>query len=186
MVLEVFFNALDVVFEPLLILFKDQPFMVILLIAAAIAFITTLANKLLVNQDRLEYLKKEMQGFQQEMMEARKTNDPQAMAKVQKKQAEFMDLQKEMMTMSFKPMLVTFVPIIIVFWWLAQSALNTVVVKLPTIAYYVLLVPLWHMFYHPAPTTPPMAIEWLGWYILCSFGLSMLFRKILGIKGQGM
>ena len=54
---------------------------------------------------------------------------------------------------------------------------------LPQIAYYVLLVPIWHMFYHTAATTPYGAIEWLGWYILCSFAMSQIFRKLMGLKG---
>lgn len=180
MVLEIVFNALDVIFSPIM---GFNPIYSIFIIATIIAFVITLANKLLVDQDRLEYLRKEMQDFQQQMMQARKSNDPKALEKVQKNQAKFMDLQREMMTNSFKPMIVTFLPIILIFWWMAQSKLNSVVVILPKVAYYVLLVPLWHMFYHPAPTTPEFAIEWLGWYILCSFGMSMLFRKFLGLKG---
>ncbi|WP_414469314.1 DUF106 domain-containing protein [Methanobacterium sp. ACI-7] len=162
------------------------PILFIVIIAIVISLITSLAQKLLVNQDRLVYLQKEMKEFQQEMMEARKTNDPKALDKVQKKQMEFMGLQKEMMTMSFKPMIVTFLPIIIIFWWISQNTLlNTIVVKLPAVAYYVLLVPLFHLIYAPSPGVTGMTIEWLGWYILCSFGFSLLFRKLLGIKSGG-
>ncbi|MBM4240110.1 MAG: DUF106 domain-containing protein [Euryarchaeota archaeon] len=181
MVLEVLFNALNVVFSPIMGL---QPIYSIFIIAAIIAFVITLANKLLVNQDRLEYLKKEMQAFQQETMQARKTGDQKALDRVQKKQMEFMSLQREMMTMSFKPMIVTFLPIILIFWWMAQSKLNVAIVKLPAVAYYVLLVPLWHMFYHPAYVISyPYHIEWLGWYVLCSFAMSTIFRKFMGLKG---
>jgi uncharacterized membrane protein (DUF106 family) len=28
-----------------------------------------------------------------------------------------------------------------------------------------------------------MAIEWLGWYILCSFAFSLIWRKFMGLKG---
>lgn len=179
-----FFGALDAVFNPLIN--SLGPVLAIVLIAAIIALVTTVAQKFLVNQDRLLYLQKEMKEYQQEMMEARKTNDPKALDKVQKKQAEFMNLQKEMMSMSFRPMIVTFVPILIVFWWMAQSTLNHLVIQLPAIAYYVLLVPLFHLIYPPSPGVTGMTIEWLGWYILCSFGFSMLFRKLMGIKSGGM
>jgi uncharacterized membrane protein (DUF106 family) len=159
----------------------------VLIIAAIIGFVITLANKLLVDQDRLQYLQKEMKGFQQEMMEARKSNDPKAMAEMQKKQMEFMDIQKEMMTNSFKPMIVTFLPIIIVFWWIsANPILNRLIIDLPTFAYYILLVPLFHLIYAPAPGAPEMSITWLGWYILCSFAFSLLFRKLMGLKSGGM
>lgn len=180
-----FFGAINSVVDPLIILLGPNKFLAVLIIGAAISFITTLANKLLVNQDRLVYLQKEMKEFNQEMMEARKTNDPKAMEKVQKKQMEFMNLQKEMMFMSFKPMIVTFVPIILIFWWMAQSQLNNIVVNLPSFAYYVLLVPIWHMFYHLSPGLSGMVIEWLGWYFLASFGFSFLFRKLMGLKSAG-
>ncbi|MCK9151336.1 EMC3/TMCO1 family protein [Methanobacterium alcaliphilum] len=189
MVLDIFYGALNAVFGPVIALDPNpnNPIFTIFLISTLVAFVITLANKLLVNQDRLESLKIEMQEFQQEMMEARKANDPKAVEKMQKQQMEMMGKQKEMMTMSFKPMIVTMVPILIVFWWMAQEPhISQTVVMLPQVAYYVLLVPLFHMFYHTAPTTPPGAIEWLGWYVLCSFSMSQLFRKLMGLKGGGM
>lgn len=164
------------------------PILAIVVIGAVISFITSIAQKILVDQDRLVFLQKEMKEFQQEMMEARKTNDPKALEKVQKNQMEFMSLQKEMMTMSFKPMIVTMLPILLIFWWISQNPLFTsMIVKLPAFAYYALLVPIWHAlpFYGGAPSVP-MSITWLGWYFLSAFGFSFLFRKLLGIKSGGM
>lgn len=185
MILDALWGPLNTALNPFILYLG--PILAILIIAIVISFITNLAQKLLVKQDRLVYLQKEMKEFQQEMNAARKSNDPKALEKAQKKQMEFMSLQKEMMTMSFKPMIVTFLPIIIIFWWLSQNALlNHLVVQLPTIAYYVFLVPLFHLVYPQSPGVPVMAIEWLGWYILCSFGFSMLFRKLMGIKSGGM
>ena len=175
------FGAVDFVFLPLINMFG--PMIGVFLISAIVAFFITLANKLLVDQDRLQFLQKEMKGFQQEMMAAQKSGDPKAMAEAQKKQAEFMDLQKEMMTNSFKPMIVTMIPILFIFWWMsAEPAISKLVIELPSFVFYVLLVPLFHMFYHQSPGVPYMAIEWLGWYILCSFGMSLLFRKFMGLK----
>ena len=188
MVFESVFGALNPIFDP--IVSTMGPILSILIIACIVAFITTIATKLLVNQDRLSYLQKEMKGFNQEMMQARKSNDPEALEKAQKKQMDFMGLQKEMMFMSFKPMLVTYVPIIIIYYWMWQSQLlNHVIINLPSFAYYVLLVPIWHAIPYwllqPAPGSPLMSITWLGWYFLCSFGLSQLFRKFMGVKNAG-
>lgn len=188
-------QILDPILNPLLTLVNDpnNPFfgaiVGVFIIATIVAFIITLANKLLVDQDRLQFLQKEMKGYQQEMMAAQKSGDSKAMAKVQKRQSEFMDIQKEMMFNSFKPMIVTFVPIIIIFYWMAGNPLiNTFYVQLPALAYYVLLVPLFHMFYQPSAFVPAniMAIEWLGWYILSSFAMSIIFRKLMGLKGGGI
>lgn len=159
----------------------------VFIIATLVAFVITVANKLLVDQDRLQFLQGEMKGFQSEMMKAQKSGDPKAMAEMQKKQAQFMELQKEMMFNSFKPMIVTFVPIILIFYWMAGNPLiNHLYLNLPSFAYYVLLVPIFHTFYHQSAGVPVMAIEWLGWYILCSFAMSFVWRKLLGLKGGGM
>jgi uncharacterized membrane protein (DUF106 family) len=188
-------QILDPILNPLLTLVNDpnNPFfgaiVGVFIIATIVAFLITLANKLLVDQDRLEFLQKEMKGYQSEMMAAQKSGDSNALAKVKQKQAEFMDIQKEMMFNSFKPMIVTFIPIIIIFYWMGGNSLITqFYVELPTVAYYLLLVPLFHMFYHPSAFVPAniMAIEWLGWYILVSFAMSIIFRKFMGLKGGGI
>jgi uncharacterized membrane protein (DUF106 family) len=130
-----------------------------------------------------------MKEYQQKLMAAQKSGDPKELAKVQKRQAEFMNLQKEMMTNSFKPMIVTFLPIILIFYWMAQNPLlhgDNMYVQLPSFVYYVLLVPIFHMFYHQSPGVPVMAVEWLGWYILVSFAMSLMFRKFMGLKGGGI
>ena len=183
MVFESVFTALNPVFDPIVNTFG--PILTIFIIAAVVALITTIATKLLVNQDRLAFLQKEMKEFNQEMMEARKTNDPEALEKMQKKQMEFMGLQKEMMFMSFKPMIVTWVPILIIYYWMFQSPLlNHTVIDLPQFAYYVLLVPLWHAIPYSIVNIPldPFSVSWFGWYFLCSFALSQIFRKFLGVK----
>jgi len=186
-------SVLNPILNPLLTLVNDpnNPFfgaiIGVFIIATCVAFVITLANKLLVDQDRLQFLQKEMKGYQQDMMAAQKSGDPKAMAAMQKKQAEFMSLQKEMMLNSFKPMIVTFVPIIIVFYWMAQNPLiNHIYLNMPTFAYYIPLVPLFHTFYHQSAGVPVFAIEWLGWYILCSFAMSLIWRKLMGLKGGGM
>jgi uncharacterized membrane protein (DUF106 family) len=186
-------QVLNPILNPLLTLVSDpnNPFfgaiIGVFIIATVVAFVITVANKLLVDQDRLQFLQKEMKGFQQDMMAAQKSGDPKAMADMQKKQTEFMSLQKEMMFNSFKPMIVTFVPIIIIFYWMAGNPLiNHMWLNIPTFAYYVLLVPIFHTFYHQSAGVPVLAIEWLGWYILCSFAMSLIWRKLLGLKGGAM
>ncbi|MDD3985881.1 MAG: EMC3/TMCO1 family protein [Methanobacterium sp.] len=186
-------QILNPILNPILTLVSDpnNPFfgamIGVFIIAAVIAFFITIANKLLVDQDRLQFLQKEMKGFQKDMMAAQKSGDPRAMADMQKKQTEFMSIQKEMMFNSFKPMIVTMVPILIIFYWMAGNPLiNHMWLNIPNFAYYVLLIPIFHSFYHQSAGVPVMAIEWLGWYILCSFAMSIIWRKLLGLKGTPM
>ncbi len=182
------FGALNAVFLPFVN--AVGPIIAVFIIAAVVAFFITLANKLLVDQDRLESMQKEMKSYQAEMMAAQKSGDQAALAKVQKKQKEFMKLQQEMMGNSFKPMLVTMIPILLVFWWMATvpaiagtAGQLGLVMELPTVVFYTLLVPVFHLFYQQSPGVPYQAIEWLGWYILCSFAFSLIWRKYLGLKG---
>jgi|LAHU01.1.fsa_nt_gb uncharacterized membrane protein (DUF106 family) len=190
-------SILDPILNPLLTLFSDPnnpmfgAIFGVFIIATIIAFFITLANKLLVDQDRLKSVQGEMKEYQQEMMKAQKSGDPKAMKAVQEKQADFMKLQKEMMMNSFKPMIVTFIPIILIFYWMAGNPLiNQFYVQLPTFGYYVFLVPFFQwlaaFFYPVGAVTPFATISWLGWYILVSFAMSMVFRKFLGLKSGGM
>ncbi|MDO9045253.1 MAG: DUF106 domain-containing protein [Methanobacteriaceae archaeon] len=191
MVYEIIYGPLNAIFGPIIAMDPNpnNPIFTIFLISTLVAFFITLANKLLVDQDKLESIKKEMQEFQQEMREVQKSGDSKSMEKMQKQQMEMMGKQKDMMFMSFKPMLVTMVPIFIVFYWMSQEPhiLQTIVV-LPQIAYYVLLVPFWQyiagFFYgNSGIAVPTGALGWLGWYILCSFAMSQIFRKFMGLKG---
>ncbi|MCE5213197.1 MAG: EMC3/TMCO1 family protein [Methanobacterium sp.] len=188
---------LNPILNPLLTLVNDPnnpmfgAIIGVFIIATIVAFLITLANKLLVDQDRLQYLQKEMKEYQQEMMKAQKSGDPKLMAEMQKKQSKFMEIQKEMMFNSFKPMIVTFVPIIIVFYWMAGNPIIAhFYVQLPTFGYYIFLVPFFQwiatMFYPVGAVTPFATIGWLGWYILVSFAMSQMFRKLMGIKSGGM
>jgi uncharacterized membrane protein (DUF106 family) len=188
---------LNPILNPLLTLVNDPnnpmfgAIIGVFIISTIIAFLITLANKLLVDQDRLQFLQQEMKDYQQEMMAAQKSGDPKKLKEVQKKQEKFMSLQKEMMFNSFKPMIVTMVPILLVFYWLAGNPLvSQFYVQLPTFGYYVFLVPLFQwiatIFYPVGAVTPFATISWLGWYILVSFAMSMVFRKFLGLKGGGM
>jgi len=184
MVFDVIFNGLNWIFGPLIALDPNpqNPLLTIFLISTIIAFVTTLANRLLVDQDEMESLQKEMKEFQKEMKEAQMSGDSKALAKVQSKQKDFMSKQSKMMKNSFKPLIVTFIPILLVFYWMAQSVVSNVIVSLPAFAYYLLLTPIWHMFYGPPSAIVPYAVGWLGWYILCTFAMTQVIRKFMGFK----
>lgn len=182
MVLEIVFDILNGIFNPILALDPNpsNPMLTIFLISTLIALLTTVANKLLVDQDEMEVIREEMKEFQNEMKEAQLSGDSKALAKVQSKQSEVMAKQSKMMTSSFKPLIITFIPIILVFWWMGQSAVAQVSVQLPEFVYYTLLVPLWHMLYPGTHIFP--YVGWLGWYILCTFAMSQILRKFMGFK----
>ncbi|WP_318526213.1 EMC3/TMCO1 family protein [Methanobrevibacter arboriphilus] len=158
------------------------------MIATIIAFFTTLANKLLVDQDEMESSRAEMKEFQEKMKEAQMSGDAKALAKAQAMQKDVMAKQGDMMKNSFKPLLVTLIPIMLMFWWMGQPSnpINHVIVQLPEFVYYVLLVPVWHgvygMFYGGGGPSVPFIAGWLGWYIMCTFAMTQILRKFMGFK----
>lgn len=197
MVMNIIFNALDMLFAPIIALdpTSSNPLLTVFLISTLIAFITTLANKLLVDQDEMNKIRNEIKDFQTEMREAQKSGDVKEIAKMQKKQQQFMSKQTKMMKMSFKPLIVTFIPILLVFYWMGQSAVSKVIVSLPEFVYWGTLTPVWQWLYSllgygistvTIPEAIPLAVGWFSWYLLCTFAMTQVLRKAMGLNsGSG-
>ena len=190
-----FYKTLDAIFMPLIE--HLHPAIAILVIAFLVSFIINLATKLLVDQNRMAELKKEIQEFQIKYKKAMK--DPEMLQKLQEEQQKMMEMQMEMMKMSFKPMIYTWIPIIAIFAYLRHvydyggvfhtlyPDWNGVIVYLPYILSKILFVSFWHylgsIFYKGGfGIVSNTALGWLGWYILCSMATSMVLRKVMGIK----
>lgn len=185
--IDIIFRVLDSIFAPLIAMdpTPNNPIITVFVISIIIALITTIANKLLVDQDEMQSIQEEMKEFQKELREAQQNGDGKKLAKLQSQQGEFMQKQSKMMTNSFKPMIVTFLPIILVFWWMRSSVINGLVVNLPPAVYYATLTPFWHFiggFMYGGKATIPFAIGWLLWYMICTFAMSQILRKFFGFK----
>ncbi|MDO5850981.1 MAG: EMC3/TMCO1 family protein [Methanobacteriaceae archaeon] len=162
-----------------------NPILTVFIIASIVGLLTTVANKLLVDQDRLQEVNQNMKSLQDELKKAKDSGDMKAMERVQKKQMDAMSDQTELMKMQFKPMFITMVPILIIFYGLnANPVINHMFVNLPQSVYYLLCVPIFQIIWHPAPGTPVTSIGWFGWYVLVTFAMSFLFRKALGMKSM--
>ncbi len=192
--LEFFYNFLDSIFLPLIKNF--HPALSILIIAFIVSLITTVATKLLVDQERVAKIKEELKNYQKKIKLAQK--DPKMLEELQKEQEKMLKLNTELMKMSFKPMLYTWIPIILIFIYLKHvygydglyhqlyPNWNGVVVYLPTIIAKIILLDFWHwlgsLFYKVGFPIVKNALGWLGWYILSSMATSTVLRKIFGIK----
>ncbi len=128
-----------------------DPATTIALIAACVGAATTGLNKLLVDQDRVEEIRKRLKEIQKEMKEEKGKEQP-------KKQKEMMQLSKEMMLNNFKPMIFTLIPILILIFFLkGMYGEAGVVVTLPILN---------------------IGLTWLWWYILISIIVSMTLEGI--------
>ena len=184
---DILVNALNQVFGPLIQLdpTPNNPVLTVLVIAFIISLISTVANKLLVDQDEMNEIQRKSKDFQKRLRDAQKRGDGKELAKLQTEQVEMMKNQSKMMSSSFKPMIVTMVPILLIFWWMRSSIISHLLVQLPPSVFYISLTPIWHFFgqfiYGGTPASG-YVIGWLLWYMICTFGMSQILRKYLGFK----
>ena len=95
------------------------------IIAILISLASSLVSKKVTNQKRMKEIKDRISDFQKKYNEAKKSNDQEAISRLEKEQSEVTALSLEMMKGSFKPMLYTFVPIIVIFFLLNQRYAGT-------------------------------------------------------------
>ena len=181
------YGGLNSVFNPILAMDPNpaNPALTVLIIAFIVSLITTIANKYLVDQEKMNEIQERNKSFQKELRDAQKRGDGKKIAELQAKQGEMMQDQTAMMSNQFKPMIVTFVPIILIFFWMRTSSISSLVVTLPPAVYWVTLTPLWHAIgglIYGGKATIPYGIGWLLWYMICTFGVSQILRKFLGFK----
>ncbi|MBS3074167.1 DUF106 domain-containing protein [Candidatus Pacearchaeota archaeon] len=105
-------------------LIQANPRISIIIIALLVSFLSTLATKLLTNQERLKELKEE-QKKSKELLKQHKGNT-EKMMEIQK---GMMSGSMEMMKQSFKPMIITLIPLLIVFSFLRSTYAATELAK---------------------------------------------------------
>lgn len=175
-------SYLDFILDPLISIdpTPNNPIMTIFIIATIIAFFIVLLQKLLIDYDKMHELQAEMKELQNEFRAAQQSGDPKALAKVQKKQAELLPKNKELMMMQMKPTFITMIPILIIYYgMIGNHAISHVVINIASSQYYLLLMPIWNIFW---TQSDPLTINFFGWYILASFAMSFIFRRIFGLN----
>ena len=146
----------------------------ILLLAAGITLLTSLANRLLTNPTKAKAWRKEIAGWNSELRKAQKSGDKKAIEKLMKKQQSIMQLQSKMMWQSMKVMLLFFVPLLLM--WQVLGGLYRYSDGSPIpIAYFpgvgaILPLPLLGNM---------LSLYW--WYLLCSFLFSTISSHLLGL-----
>lgn len=179
-------DIMNIVFGPLLAMDPNptNPALTILIIAFIVSLITNVANRYLGNPERAGELQNEINQFNRELMQARKDNDSEKLAKLNEKQPQITKLQSEMMLNTFKPLIITYLPIVLMVSWMQSSFQNTVII-LPKVVYWLTLTPLWHtigsMFYG-GQATVAFGIGWFLWYIICTFGMNQILKNFIGTR----
>ncbi|PAV06647.1 DUF106 domain-containing protein [Methanosphaera cuniculi] len=172
---------LDFIFNPLMSLdpTPSNPVLTIFVVAAIISLFIVILQKWLIDYDKMHELQDEMKEVQQMFRDAQSSGDPKAMAKAQKKQQELMPQNMELMKMQMKPTIITMIPVFIIYSGLVfNSTISNVVINITGPQFYLLLMPIWNIFW---TQSNPLTINFFGWYILSSFAMSFLFRRIFGL-----
>lgn len=141
----------------------------IFLIATFLSLITNLANRFLIDIEKMKSMSKEVKAWRDEFDKARKTGNKQLMDKVMKKQKAIMQLQAKMMADQMKVGFMFFIPFSIIYFLLNSFYGNTPVAL--------------------SPFNLPMLIEteipFWKWYIICSFATSLPLRHLIGVALEG-
>lgn len=154
--IESYYAALTTIFTP--ILFFPKP-IAELILAIIVIFIITLFYKYMINQDEVRKLKDEQKTLQQKMKEVQ--NNPEETKRLT---TEIFKLSNRQMQMSFKPMIPTLIFAAAILPWMSKTFGSRIVMLPFTLPYF------------------GNDFGWLMWYLIISFPLSILFRKMMGVE----
>ncbi len=159
-------------------IFYPLAFGIITLLATLLTIFSLFIHRKMVDQKRMEEIRKKMEEHQKRYMEAKKSGDKKLLAKLEIEQEEIMKQFKENMYQSFKPLFIT-TPVVLLLLWSMGSAFGSLgpILELP--------------FGLPVLTRPfydmgvVNGIDWLGWYIVVGLGSSLIGQLILKkLKGE--
>lgn len=138
------------------------------LLASAMVFITSLFYRFLMDQEKMRDLKNQQNEKQKRMKELQKTN-PEEANNVMK---EILGLTNKRNKLMMKPMLVTFIVVGLALSWMS-GLYSDFIPLLPFV---------WPSFMSWLIGVEGWIKPWLAWYIVVSFPLNSIFRKILGVE----
>ncbi|MEM2971183.1 MAG: EMC3/TMCO1 family protein [Candidatus Bathyarchaeia archaeon] len=139
----------------------------ILLLALTIAFLTSLANRLLTDPEKVKAWRKEIAEWNLELRKARKEGDEKRLEKLMKKQQYILQIQAKMSWQTMKVMLLFFVPLLILWQILGGFYGAHEVAYLPGIGASIPI--------------PLFGNSLIWWYMLCSFLFNTIFSHLFGL-----
>lgn len=149
----------DVVFSPLNIL---QNHVSIFLISFALTIVVLILNRIFVNKDLIREIKNKMADIRENLTKAQKEGNKE---NVEKFLSELMKVNNEYMKHSFKSLMVSLIVLSLFFPWLNYKYAGLTVATLP--------------FNLPIIGSK---LTWLYWYILVSFTIGWVIRKIFNLE----
>jgi uncharacterized membrane protein (DUF106 family) len=166
-------QIVGILMNPILTVVGQQNFHIVLLVMAAITgTYAAIIQKFTINWDLMRINQERMKEFQKEMKEAQLSQNTFLLKKLQDQQKDMMSEQMEMSKQQFKPMAyISIISIPLLYW----------------VYYYIsghgsatMVFPFWGTQLLTSHAFGPLT-HWLYWYLICSFGISQIIRKILHV-----
>jgi len=165
-------QSIDLVFSPLVEIFKIPFFILIVILSALTGLYSSLIQKYTIDYDRMTEVQERMKQFQKEYREAQLSQDEKKIKKLDARRDKVMKEQLELSQQQFKPMAFILVLTVPIFFWLLFRLNQASTITLPYYGTQSLTAPI--LWVIPA---------WMIWYFICSIALSQVIRKSLNIGG---
>jgi len=137
--------------------------LLIVLVALGLSLATNLANRLLVDINKVKTSRQEIAEWKKGFEKARQSGDKKQMEKAMKRQAVITKLQGRMALEQMKVSAIFFIPFLAIFTLLSQFFGSTIVAYSP----------------FRLPFLIDHQLQFVTWYILSSFATSLPIAKIL-------
>lgn len=165
-------QTVGILLNPILNIVGQHNFHLILLVMATITgTYSSLIQKYTIDWNRMKDSQNRMKEFQREMREAQLSQNTFMLKKLQDQQKDMMAEQMEMSKKQFKPTAyISIISIPLLYWvYYYISGHGSATMVFPFWSSQLLTSHVW------------ILPHWLYWYILCSFGISQIIRKILNV-----
>lgn len=142
-----------------------DPLLTIFSVALAASIISNGLYKLMIDEAEVMALREQAKKLGNRL----RSGKIRSLEEEEELRRELVKVSSRMMAITYKPMMLSFPIWIGFFFWLKSMYSGIYVAEVPS-----LLTRIFPLFKEQ--------LGWLGWYIICSFPLSILTRRLMGIK----
>ncbi len=152
-------SAVGTIFAPLAVF---NPAVSLFIVSSLMTILVTGLNRLVTNKKAMKEIKDRLQNIREQLTAAQKIGDSESASKFLK---EMMSVNSEYMKHTYKGIFISLIVIAIFLPWLGHNYGGMIVASLPF-------------------EVPMIGSEltWILWYILVSFTMGWVIRKLLGLS----
>ncbi len=150
-------NSVGLFFSPLAGL---NPAISLFVVVSFITVLIILLNRKFTNTEAMKEIKDKMKGIREQLDMAQKQGDKETANKLL---GQIMEMNSEFMRHSYKSLFISLIVITLFLPWIKQEYSGMAVANLPFKAPFV-----------------GSSLNWIGWYILVSFTIGWIVRKLFG------